>query len=185
MQTIAPGVAIEGWIGAGATGTVYGGRWTSDGVTREVAVKLARGGEAVLEQARVVARLNHPNIVRVLDWGRTEVGWDEFEAGTSYVVLERVEGENLTGWAGVGEELAEAAVEAVLAALAHAHEFGTVHGDISPGNVLGSREGPRFWLTDFGGDGTPGFSAPERAAGATVATDLWSVGALGRFLVGG
>ena len=184
MQVIATGVELEGWIGAGAMGTVYAGRWTVDGLARDVAVKLSRGGEEVLREARALLGLDHPNIVAVLDCGRTTVPWDEFEEGTSYVVLQRVEAQNLTEWAGRGELVATAAVRGVLAGLAHAHERGVLHGDISPGNVLGSADGARFWLTDFGGAGTVGFVAPERAEGPTVATDLYSVGALGRFLLG-
>lgn len=184
VQVIGPGVEVGGWIGAGATGTVYAGRWTGRGAALDVAVKLARGGADVLREARAVGRLDHPNIVAVLDCGRTTVPWDEFEAGTSYVVLQRVEGENMTGWAGVGDALAIAAVGAVLAGLAHAHARGALHGDISPGNVIALPDGSRFWLTDFGGAGTEGFVAPERGAGPTVASDLYSVGALGRFLLG-
>ncbi len=182
MQVIAPGVELGAWLGTGATGTVYAGRWTVHGSPRDVAVKLARGGEDVLRQARALRGLEHPNIVAALDCGRTTAPWDEFEEGTAYVVLQRVDGENLTGWEGRGEATAFAAVRAVLAGLEHAHARGVLHGDISPGNVLASADG--FWLTDFGGAGTVGFVAPERGAGPSVATDLYSVGALGRFLLG-
>ena len=181
MQVIAPGVEVGGWLGTGATGTVYAGRWTVRGAARDVAVKLARGGDAVLREAQALGGLDHPHIVAVLDCGTTAVGWDEFQEGTAYVVMERIDAENLTAWAGRAE-VAMAAVRAVLEALAHAHERGVLHGDISPGNVLGA--GTRFWLTDFGGAGTEGFKAPERDAGPTVASDLYSVGALGRFLGG-
>ena len=181
---IAVGVTLGAWLGAGTTGTVYAGEWSAAGSTRAVAVKLARGGEEVLRHARAVARLDHPNIAAVLNCGRTTLAWDEFEAGAAYVVLERVEAENLAGWSGVGEPRAARVVQAVLAALAHAHGRGVLHGDVSPGNVLASADGRHVWLTDFGGDGTAGFLAPERAAGPTIATDLYSVGALGRFLLG-
>lgn len=184
MQVIGPGVALGSWIGTGTTGAVYAGRWTVAGSVRDVAVKLARGGEEVLREAQALRGLHHPNIVAVLDCGRTTAPWDEFEAGTSYVVLQRVEGENLTQWAGVAETVAFAAVRAVLAGLAHAHSRAVLHGDISPGNVLASADGSEFWLTDFGGNGTTGFMAPERGAGPTVASDLYSVGALGQFLLG-
>ncbi len=184
MQVIGPGVELEGWIGTGAMGTVYGGRWTVAGAPRDVAIKLTRGGEEALQEARDLAGLDHPNIVGVLDCGWTTAPWDEYPEGTAYVVLERVQGDNLTEWGGSGESLAITAVRAVLAGLAHAHERGVLHGDISPGNVLGSVDGSQFWLTDFGGAGTEGFKAPERGAGPTVASDLYSVGALGRFLLG-
>jgi serine/threonine protein kinase len=184
MQVIGPGVELGGWIGEGAMGTVYAGRWTVAGSARDVAVKLARGGEDVLAEARALLGLDHPNIVAVLDCGRTTAPWDEFEEGTAYVVLERVVGENLTAWAGVAEAVAAAALRGVLSGLTHAHEHGVLHGDISPGNVLASADGSRFWLTDFGGAGTEGFKASERGAGPTVASDLYSVGALGRFLLG-
>lgn len=164
-------------------GTVYSGRWTVDGVPRDIAIKLSRG-DAVLEEARTMLGLDHPNIVSVLDCGHTTAPWDEYPEGTPYVVLQRVRGENLTEWAGRGDAVAIAAVRAVLAGLAHAHERGVLHGDISPGNVLASTDGSEFLLTDFGGAGTEGFKAPERGVGPTVASDLYSVGALGRFLLG-
>jgi serine/threonine protein kinase len=185
MQGIGPGVALGAWIGTGTTGTVYAGKWTMAGSVRDVAVKLARGGEEVLREAQALRGLNHPNIVTVLDCGRTTVAWDEFEAGTSYTILQRIDGENLTEWDGVEEAVAVAALRSVLAGLAHAHAHAVLHGDISPGNVLASADRTGFWLTDFGGAGTAGFMAPERAAGPTVASDLYSVGALGRFLFGG
>ncbi len=184
MQVIGPGVELGGWIGNGAMGTVYSGRWTVAGHPRDVAIKLERGGDEVLREARALAGLDHPNIVAVLACGRTTAPWDEYEEGTSYVVLQRVKGDNLTEWAGCGESLAFAAVRAVLSGLAHAHERGVLHGDISPGNVIASADRSQFLLTDFGGAGTEGFKAPERGAEPTVASDLYSVGALGRFLVG-
>ncbi len=177
---IGPDLELEGWLGTGAMGTVYSGRWTVRGASRDVAIKLERGGEAVLRDARALLGLDHPNIVAVLDCGWTTAPWDEYPEGTAYVVMQRVHGENLTEWAGRGEAVAIAAVRAVLAGLAHAHHRGVLHGDISPGNVLTWSD--EFWLTDFGGAGTEGFKAPERAAGPTVASDLYSVGALGRFL---
>ena len=185
MHRIAPGVEIDGWLGTGAMGTVYGGRWTVGGVARGVAVKLSRGGEAVLAEARPLLGLDHPHLVAVHACGWTDAPWDEFPDGTAYVVLERVPAENLTEWADAGDAVARAVVTQVLAALAHVHAHGVLHGDISPGNVLGSEDRARFWLTDFGGAGTEGFMAPERGDGPTVATDLYSVGALGRFLGGG
>lgn len=181
---VAPGVELTGWLGAGATATVYAGRWTSDGATRDVAVKLARGGDEVLRTAAETAALDHPNIVAVLGFGRTSAPWEEYPEGTPYLVMERVAAANLGGRAGAGEELGFAAVRAVLEALVHVHGRGLLHGDISPGNVLVSDDGARFWLTDFGGPGTEGFKAPERDAGPSVASDLYSVGALGRFLSG-
>jgi eukaryotic-like serine/threonine-protein kinase len=184
MQVIGPGVELEGWIGTGAMGTVYSGRWTADGSSRDVAIKLTRGGEEVLDEARALSGLDHPNIVGVVDCGRTTAPWDEYPEGTPYVVLQRVHGDNLTEWAGRDEAVAFAAVRAVLSGLVHAHEHGVLHGDISPGNVLATTDGSQFLLTDFGGAGTEGFKAPERGAEPTVASDLYSVGALGRFLLG-
>jgi eukaryotic-like serine/threonine-protein kinase len=146
-------------------------------------------------EARTAARLNHRGIVTVYD-----VAEDD---GHLWIVMELVPSRSLDKilaargpltvqrTARIGQQL--------LAALASAHAAGVLHRDVKPSNVLiaparpGDDQGWRAVLTDFGiaqfeGDssltmvgvvlGSPGFIAPERlsGAGATPASDLWSLG---------
>jgi eukaryotic-like serine/threonine-protein kinase len=111
---------------------------------REVAVKVMLGGafghDAALRrfrrEAHVVARLNHPNIVALHDFG-------ELEGGGAYIVMERVHGTSLRAemkrlGVFVRGEAAEW-FEQMLDGLAAAHEHGVVHRDFKPENILGAR----------------------------------------------
>lgn len=181
-------------LGRGAMGTVYRAR---DAVLdRDVAIKLLAptlldddSRARFVREARVVGRLNHPNIVTLYDAGESD--------GTAYLVMELVEGRSLRE---LGRLPAADAVEIarqLCAALEHAHERGVVHRDLKPENVLAPMgPGPRqAKLTDFGLSsardlsrltqegmivGTLAYIAPEQIGGAAPdhRADLYSLGIL-------
>ena len=124
-----------------------------------------------LEEARVIARFNHPSIVRVLD---------VFEAnGTAYMVQGFEAGQSLGAWlkarrGAVSQRALDELLGPLLGALEEVHEKGLLHRDIAPDNVIIRRDG-RPVLIDFGaargylGEQTrtvavvkPGFSPPEQ-----------------------
>ena len=165
----------------------------------DVAVKLFLGLAArgtgrdakarFLREIDALRALNHPNIVRVID------ALPEVPA----VVLEWMPGGSLEALGQVSPKRAAEIVAALLRALGEVHRMGIVHRDIKPANVLFDGTGtPK--LADFGaahlGDlsstatggvfGTLGYMSPEQQRGepATVASDLYSVGAIFRELLG-
>jgi len=193
---------LTGTIGRGGMGAVYRGR--QNGLDREVAVKvlpmeLSQHEDFVRRferEAKAMARLDHPHIVRVFDVGQTTDGfW--------YLVMEHVEGRDLAAvvaQGGLPEAEALRVVKEICEALEHAHDAGLVHRDIKPSNVLLDRQG-RVKVADFGlaqavsaegfeggsrltasGSlmGTLEYMAPEQLAGKTVdrRADLYSVGVL-------
>jgi eukaryotic-like serine/threonine-protein kinase len=167
-------------LGTGGFGTVYAAH--DERLDRAVAVKVIPAGgpapERAQREARAVARLDHPGIVRLYDAGE--------EHGCRYLVSELVEGSTLAQLEAEGELSDRDVLRAGLAladALGHAHERGVVHRDVKPQNVL-IREVPARGrrgaakLTDFGvahlagdealtqtGDvvGTLAYMAPEQA----------------------
>jgi eukaryotic-like serine/threonine-protein kinase len=147
--------------------------------------------ERFVREARLVSRLDHPNIVPVHGLGR-------LPDGGYFMVMDLIDGEDLTKLCSAGLVLpAEAARIVAIAADAvqHAHDHGVIHRDLKPGNVLIDRTGHVF-VTDFGfawtcADskecatsvvGTAAFMAPEqinRALGQIgPATDVYGLGAL-------
>lgn len=170
---------------------------TDEVLGRSVAVKLMLGHEADPSagdrfrlEAQTAARLSHPHVVGVFDFGT----WD----GKLYLVMELVEGDSLAGVPGQplvlpAERVAVVAAHAA-AGLAAAHRQGVVHRDIKPGNLLVDDQGT-VKLADFGiarfvddpsaaltttGQivGTGLYLAPERALGqpASPASDVYSLG---------
>ncbi len=193
QRTLAGRYRLVELVGRGAVADVW--RAHDDRLGRDVAVKLFRGDAAeelgdAQEEVRMLARLDHPNLVSVLDTG-TEDG------GEAWIVTQYVDGESLDALIAEGPL---AAVDAawygaeVASALAYVHGQGLVHRDVKPGNVLIGRNG-RVYLTDFGiarivdsprrtvsGEvvGTPAFFSPEQVSGERVGppTDVYALGLL-------
>ncbi len=180
-------------LGRGGMAEVYAARDHTLG--REVAVKVLL--DRFLEdnaftrrfhdEARHVARLNHPNLVAVYDTG--------IDRNQPYIVMELVEGRSLQEAitaGGLTEERALDIVADVCTALAYAHDRGLIHRDIKPGNILLSNDGA-VKVTDFGIAravdnetvtrtaavlGTAAYLSPEQAQGLDVdpRSDLYSLG---------
>ena len=184
-------------LGQGGMATVYKGYHAA--LDRYVAIKALHAAfhadpgfiARFQREARVVARLEHPQIVPVYDFAE--------HAGAPYLVMKFIEGETLKARLGRGPMAAgEVArcVDAIGAALQFAHSQGVLHRDIKPSNVMLARDGGIF-LTDFGlarmveaGEstlstdallGTPSYMSPEQARGTKVldaGTDIYSFGVL-------
>jgi serine/threonine protein kinase len=169
---------IERVLGSGGFATVYLGY--DEDLERRVAVKVPRpervaDAEAYLTEARILARLDHANIVPVHDVGRTE-------RGLCFVVSKFIEGSDLRRRTRENRlPAAESAqiVATVAEALHSAHTNGLVHRDIKPENILIDEQGKPY-VADFGialrdedfgkgsGDeliGTPTYMSPEQARG--------------------
>jgi serine/threonine protein kinase len=145
--------------------------------------------ERSLREARAIARLNHPNVVRIYDVvSREPWPWIVMEYVPSRSLHQVIEEDGPLS----PTEVARVGL-AVLAALYAAHRAGIVHRDVKPSNVLLSDQ--RVVLTDWGlatmeGDatvtrtgmiiGSPAYISPERARDGTYspASDLWSLGAM-------
>ncbi|MBX7082543.1 MAG: protein kinase [Nannocystaceae bacterium] len=188
-------------LGHGGMGEVWSARDARLG--RDVAIKLLHGGRSdarLLREARILARLVHPNIVAVHDVGRAPAG--------VWIAMERVDGMTLAAWARAQPRSAHeilAIYRQAALALAHAHAVGVVHRDFKPHNAMLGRDG-RVRVLDFGlaaaseereaitpsenspaedapGErrrtlvgGTPGYMAPEQLRGhaASPASDQFA-----------
>ena len=189
---------IEHLIGRGGMGEVYAATRADGAFEQRVALKLLRH-EAVgqLErfhaERRILARLEHPGIARLLDGG---IAPD----GRPYTVMEHVEGQSLTEYcrarnANLHERLALFAQ--VCDAVAFAHRNLVIHRDLKPANILVNTQG-EVKLLDFGiaklldaaaaprdtditvAPFTPDYAAPEQLSGepVTTATDVYALGVL-------
>jgi serine/threonine protein kinase len=194
-------------LGRGGMGTVYLARITGDGGFRRLfAIKvlrshLSRSDEAtqmLLKEARIASRVDHPNIVSVVDVGSHE--------GQPYLVMDYVTGCSLADLLKANSTRAStaAAVSIILDTLAGLHaahtladddgiELDVIHHDVSPHNIMVGLDGIAR-LSDFGvayvrrltGDeeetsrGKPAFTAPERVSGGPGdrRSDLFSVGVI-------
>ena len=184
--------AVERELGSGGMGLVVLGRDLR--LDRPVAIKVIRpelatesATQRFAREAKLLARLVHPNIVPVHDAG--------FADGLPYYAMEYIEGRTLADALREGP-LAPAGVRslgtALLDALGAAHRQGVVHRDIKPANIF--LAGQRILLADFGAAwvetgetaltetgalvGTPAYMAPEQLTGSfvTPSTDLYAVG---------
>jgi tRNA A-37 threonylcarbamoyl transferase component Bud32 len=145
-----PQLEILELLGQGGMGAVYQAR--QPGLDRLVAVKILPPeagrdpafAERFAREARAMARLSHPHIVNIYDFGQTE--------GQFYLVMEYVDGVNLRQAMRAGSVAPKAALDIVMQmceALQFAHEEGVVHRDIKPENVLLDKRG-RVKIADFG-----------------------------------
>ncbi|MFK4270248.1 serine/threonine-protein kinase [Streptomyces milbemycinicus] len=188
---------LETPIGRGGMGEVW--RATDEVLRRTVAVKLLLGDDPASQaaarfrlEAQTAARLSHPNIVGVFDFGARD--------GRFYLVMELVEGQSLaqelTAQGALRAERVAAIAAQGAAGLASAHRTGIVHRDIKPGNLMSDADGTvkigDFGIARFVDDpatalttagqiiGTSLYLAPERALGrpASPASDVYSLGCL-------
>jgi eukaryotic-like serine/threonine-protein kinase len=196
VQTVGGRYEVERPLGRGGMAMVFLAR--DEALGRPVALKVLPTDlrpddpfrERFLREARLAARLSHPNVVRVFDAGEAD--------GQPYIVMEYVPGETVADLLARRGRLtsAEAADLAAQACdgLQHAHEHGLVHRDIKPQNLLVREDGcvkvadlgiaraaESTHLTQSGTIlGTAAYLSPEQAAGeeVTPATDIYSLGAV-------
>jgi serine/threonine-protein kinase len=199
-------------IGTGGMGVVYRAVRVAGDFEQTVAVKLLRpllpaadAADRFRAERQVLARLDHPNIARLIDGGVTE-------RGRPYLVMEHVDGVPLTAYAERHDLNLEARLDLlqqVLGAVRAAHRQLVVHRDLKPSNVLVTEVdgAPRVKLLDFGiakllDDAlpvarlqtrtgqrlmTPAYAAPEQVSGdeITTATDVYQLGVLAYELLAG
>ena len=193
-----PQLEILEMLGRGGMGVVYKARQPR--LDRFVALKILPASLAATpgfaerfeREARALARLNHPNIVAVHDFGQAD--------GLFYLLMEYVDGSNLRQMIeakAVAPAQALAIVPKICEALQFAHDEGILHRDIKPENILIDRKG-RVKIADFGlaklsGEavpdvtlthpgmvvGTPRYMAPEQVENAKTVdhrADIYSLG---------
>lgn len=185
-----PQFEILGCLGRGGMGVVYQARQKS--LNRMVAIKIlapererdSAFAARFAQEAELLAKLNHPSIVTVHDFGEVD--------GLYFLVMEFVDGVNLRKLLegkGMTPEEALAIVPSICDALQSAHEHGVVHRDIKPENILLDKDG-RVKIADFGiavlvgtspggSAGTPHYMAPEQSGRSKKAdhrADIYSLG---------
>ncbi|HSR11703.1 MAG TPA: serine/threonine-protein kinase, partial [Thermodesulfobacteriota bacterium] len=190
---------ISGELGHGAMGVVYRGR--DPLIDRPVAIKTIRfdrlSGEGEIQnlkerfftEARAAGGLSHPEIVTIFDVGE--------DRGLSYIAMEYVAGEMLSGYTAPERLLPPARVLEIIAGVAEAldfaHRHGIVHRDVKPANIMITPEG-HIKVMDFGiakvasstqtqaGSvlGTPSYMSPEQIRGEDLdgRSDLFSLGSV-------
>ncbi len=146
-----PQLEIQRMIGRGGMGAIYQARQTA--LDRDVALKIITKEvsddpmfvERFEREAKALAKLSHPNIVTVFDFGRTA-------SGMAYLIMEFVDGVNLReaiATKSVGAEDALGLIATMCHALDYAHAKGVVHRDIKPENILLGEDGS-LKIADFG-----------------------------------
>jgi serine/threonine protein kinase len=193
LAPLFPAYVLEAFIAQGGMGAVYKARQKS--LDRDVAIKILPrefGDDPQFRasfeaEAKAMARLNHPNLISVYDFGDIE--------GMLYIIMEFVQGKALYYSAhkkAIDPPVALDLVSTISRGLAHAHRSGIIHRDIKPANILLDMDAtPK--IGDFGLAhpvelkqtegvvfGTPGYTAPEIFHQQPVdqRSDIFSVGAL-------
>ncbi len=194
-------------LAAGATGELY---LADDPQKGQVAIKVLQlgrqypkpaerepAGERILEAARALSRLEHPNLVQIYDAQTAD--------DAIYIVMEYLPGRNLSYYIAKEQlSLEEVFGVTIMAArgLAYAHQHGVIHRDIKPANIIYNRGSGAVTVTDFGLSivtgsarrktkmfaGTPYYMAPEQIMGNEVdaRADIYALGAtLFQLLTGG
>ncbi|BCU76523.1 serine/threonine-protein kinase [Luteolibacter sp. LG18] len=193
LAELFPGYDIVGLVACGGMGAVY--QAVQRSLDRTVAIKILPREfgadpsfrQAFQAEAKAMARLNHPNLIGVFDFGEVE--------GMPYIIMEYVAGGSLYH-AAYGNRIDPREVARITAAscdgLAHAHEAGILHRDIKPANILLDLQA-RPKIGDFGlarpigahedGSetvfGTPHYTAPEvlnRPTAVDARADIFSIG---------
>ena len=202
---------VQARIGAGAIGCVYRARHTRLG--SEFALKVLFGETASDEQsaarfareAKAASQLAHPNIVSVVDYGRSA-------EGVGYIAMELVRGPTLAQLIAAEGPIeptrAARLLRQLASALIEAHARGLVHRDLKPGNIMVEQreDGENLKVLDFGlvafaeGEdsrgkltatgltvGTPVYMAPEQAHSSQVgpSADLYAIGAIAYEMLSG
>jgi serine/threonine-protein kinase len=187
---------IKALLGRGAMAEVY--RAVNPALNQDVAIKVLnpatmeedKSAERFKREAQAVARLTHPNIVRVFDF--------DIHESVYFMVMEVLEGSTLRDLImqykdGMPQERIFDIFKQIAGAVDYAHELGVIHRDIKPSNVV--MVGDRAVLTDFGlaklsgqaqltatgvSSGTPAYMAPEQATGEEITprTDIYALGVM-------
>ncbi|HEX8110217.1 MAG TPA: serine/threonine-protein kinase, partial [Kofleriaceae bacterium] len=160
---------VDARVAAGGFGVVYAGHHI--GLARPLAIKVLRCGPELgvaergqmiaqfLAEARLVARLRHPAVVRVSDAGITVT--ERYPEGVPWIVMEWLDGETLArdlarrrvrGELGRTRDETMALLRPVVEAIAEAHDAGIVHRDLTPNNLMlvPGRNSPPVRVLDFG-----------------------------------
>jgi eukaryotic-like serine/threonine-protein kinase len=175
-------------LGSGGFGTVFLARDTW--IDKKVAIKVPHrqngGADDLLQEPRLLAALDHPNIVGILTAERVE--------GCFFIVMEYIKGESLEAVLDREKSLdlprALHYTLQILKGVDHAHEASILHRDLRPANVLVSESGV-LKVADFGTSrllekshattiiGSPPYMAPEQFKGrAVLSSDIYSVGVM-------
>jgi non-specific serine/threonine protein kinase/serine/threonine-protein kinase len=204
LSILATGQRIGAWVivrelGRGGMGAVYLAQRADGAYEKQVAIKVLRRGvdteeilRRFLAERQILARLDHPGIVRVIDAGTTD-------DGLPYLAMDYVEGITITQFARERRLSLRQRLELfriVCAAVSYAHQNLIVHRDLKPSNILVTKEG-QVRLLDFGIAKlvepaaevpaltitvlrmmTPEYASPEQATGDAITTvsDVYSLG---------
>ncbi len=191
-----PGERIGAWriiceLGRGGSGVVFLAERADGAYNQEAALKWLRGDrpslgarQALERERELLAGLDHPNIARLIDGGRTD-------DGMLWFAMDYVDGDQIDHHCrDLPVTQRVELIRDLCRAVHFAHGRGLIHGDIKPSNVLVDGRG-KSRLLDFGvsrlkdsGDKgyglTPGYASPEQRAGLapTTASDIWQLGRL-------